>query len=144
MNRLDVDAPEIDIGQLGFGKGYARKAQWAAARQAPAGYPYMAGESYPIIEAVRNHLAANPGSSTPFLLEGVFGRPGATLDEMLLLCKTARIHGFGTARNGLWYFWTDHPDVRDATEEWRTPPTIEAALPLLWELRGCLRRIRIP
>lgn len=44
MNRLDVDAPEIDIGQLGFGKGYARKAQWAAARQAPAGY---AGKATP-------------------------------------------------------------------------------------------------
>lgn len=146
MNRppLDVDAPEIDIGQLGFGKGYARKTQWAAARQAtPAGYPYVAWESYPILQAAKNPLAANPGSSTPFLLEGVFGRPGSSVDESSCYvgaCASRALErrGMGCGTSGQ-TTQTSGTQLRPAGPQQRSKqlsPAVGAG--------GCLRRIRVP
>jgi hypothetical protein len=143
MNRLDVDAPEIDIGQLGFGKGYARKAQWAAARQAPAGYHYMAGESYPIIEAVRNHLAANPGSSTPSCWKAFSGGQGQPW--MKCSCYVRPRASTALERRGMGCGTSGQTTQTSGTQLRNGGPHQRSKqLSPCWGARGCLRRIRIP
>jgi hypothetical protein len=89
-------------------------------------------------QTLKNHLAHNPGSSTSSVLNAVYGRTLVTISEFLGVCYVSRMHGYGAAKNGLWYLVADNDEVREANLNDRPTATIEEATHAFRALRDSL------
>jgi hypothetical protein len=85
---------------------------------------------------VTEYLTAHPGASLPSLIDAVYGRSLVSVTDVLAICKSARMYGYGAASNGLWYLMADNKEVEEALLKRDRAPGTAAVIQMLREQRS--------